>query len=356
MGEPGFGKDSWESSSSAFSTFETSASQDSCYGSDETSVTSILSSTAPTSTVPSFASSPKTTLRPVLKPTLKSILKKECVSLPDDTESASGYDSDAEYEHSFFEENDDEDLYSSSGEDTDDMAEVPSDDESFDDSFIAFESMVRFDPEIQFIEAPEYTEDESPETETTFHELIERAQAFGHSLLEGGIPEYTNAGGATMGEPEEYTRDAMDLDKNLFAAYMNGIRGIADSNYTSQLRAHIDDIKSGRAETPFFDSDNAHGIYLDNVLNHVMGSFRNLVTKEELDELLVLIDKKIALQRQNEPPHEELEICNKTLLDKVASFLSERLGDGNVEIGPDELAFFTNGVAHSLGNVDTKAN
>ena len=355
MGEPGFCKDSWESSSSAFSTLETSASQDSCYGSDETSVTSVLSSTAPTSTAPSFSSSPKTSLSPVLKPTLKSILKKECINWSEDTESASGYDSDAEYEHSFIEEND-EDLYSSSGDDTDDMDEVPSDDESFDDSFIAFESSVRFDPEIQFIEAPEYTEDESPDTETTFHELIARAQAFGHTLLEGGVPENTTAGRTTMGEPEEYTRDAMDLDKNLFAAYMNGIRGIADSNYTSQLRSHIENIKTGCAETPFFDSDNAHGIYLDNILNHVMGSFRNLVTKEELDELLTLSNKKIALQRQNEPPREELETYNKELLDKIAGFLSERLGGGNVEIGPDELAFFANGVAHSLGNADTKVN
>lgn len=352
MGDPGFSKDSWETHSSALSTFEASASHDSCYGSDETSIASVFSSTVTTSTVPSFASSPKASLSPVLKP----ILKKEYTSLPADTDSASGYDSDAEYECSFLEETDDEDLYSYSGEDIDDMYEVPSDDETLDDSFITFESNVRFNPKIQYIEAPEYTEDESPDTEATFHELLERAQAFGHCLLEGGNPDNTDAGDAIMGESEEHTQDVVDLDKRLFAAYMNGIHGIADSNYTSQLRAHIDDIKSGHAETPFFDSDSAHAIYLDNVLSHVIGIFQNLVDGEEFDELVTLSDRKTNLQHQAQTPQEEVDACNKTLHDKVEGFLTERLGEGNVEIGTDELAFFANGVIHALGNVDSEAD
>lgn len=347
MGETDIIKSSWESSSFALSNSETSTSRDSCYGSDGTSVTSAFSSTAATSTVPSFNSSPKTSLSPILKP----ILKKESASFPEDTESESGYDSDAEYDYSFFEENDDEDLYEDSacGENFDDLAKGYSDDELFDDSFITFESMVRFDSKIHYIEAPEHTDDETPNNEMTFHELIERAQAFGHLLLDGGAPDNKETGNGAMSHSEEYTADAVDLDKRLFAAYMNGINGIADPSYKPLLRAHVDHIKSGHAQTPFFDSDTAHGLYLDNVLTHVVGIFRNLVAKDEYDELATLSAKKTALQKAKSP-HDEAETCDKTLLDRIAYFLSERLGEGNVEIGPDEMTLFASGVSHALGD------
>src|SRR5699024_9389770 len=158
----------------SLSHWEASASQDSC--SDGTSVTSI---TAPTSTVTSFSSSPKTSLSPVLKP----ILKKEQTSFAGDTDSASGYDSDAEYDTFFIEGNDGEDLaddptWSDDCDNCDGISEDCSDDESVGGSFITFESGVRFDSEIEYIEAPDYTEEEPSNTEVTFHELIQRAQAF----------------------------------------------------------------------------------------------------------------------------------------------------------------------------------
>lgn len=342
MAEPGIIKDSCASSLLSLSHVEASTSQDSC--SDGTSVTS---STAPTSTVTSFSSSPKTSLSPILKP----ILKKEQTSFAEDADSVSGYDSDAEYEASFFEDNDDEDLaddsaWSDDCDDCDDISEECSDDESVDGSFITFESGVRFDSEIEYIEAPEYTEEEPSNTEVTFHELIQRAQAFGHILLEGGTPEKKGTGIASMAKLEEYSPDAVDLDKRLFAAYINGINGIADPTYKSQLHTHVENIKAGHAESPFFESDNPHAIYLDNILSHVVGVFRNLVAREEFDELVTL---KTGIQ-QAQSPGDEVETRDKTLVDKIKGVLSDRLGDGKVEIGQDEMTFFANGVSYALGD------
>ncbi|RMJ23272.1 hypothetical protein PHISP_05850 [Aspergillus sp. HF37] len=350
MGEPSV-KDSWESHSSTFSSLEASASQDSCFGSDETSVTSALSSTPATSTAPSFVPSPKQSLSPILKP----ILKHQNASFEADTESESGYDSDAEFEYSFSVENDNEDSYAASarGQGTEDASETHSDDESGDDSFISFESAVRFDPKVEYIEAPETADDEITEAEMTFHEMVELAATSGHLLLDGGVPEGNNADEDEdpMAESEEHTPDAVDLDKRLFAAYINGINGIGDPDYKSHLRTRVDDIKAGRAETPFLDSDNAVDVYLDTILSHVIGVFRNLVAEEEFDELTSLSDEKITLQQQGQSPG-GVEACNKALLDKIEGVLTERLGEGNVEIGAEELGFFAGGVAYALGNSD----
>jgi hypothetical protein len=352
MGEPSV-KDSWESPSSTFSSLEALASQDSCFGSDETSVTSALSSTPAISTAPSFVPSPKQSLSPILKP----ILKQQSASFEADTGSESGYDSDAEFEYSFSVENDNEDSYAASarGQGTEDASETHSDDESGDDSFISFESAVRFDPKVEYIEAPETADDEITEAEMTFHEMVELAATSGHLLLEGGVPEDNNADEDPMAESEEHTPDAVDLDKRLFTAYMNGINGIGDPDYKSHLRTRVDGIKAGRAETPFLDSDNAADVYLDTILSHVIGVFRNLVAQEEFDELTSLSDEKIALEQQGQSPG-GVEACNEALLGKIEGVLTERLGEGNVEIGAEELDFFAGGVAWALGNSDTDAD
>lgn len=350
MGEPCF-KDSWESPSFTSSNLEISASQDSCCGSDETSITSTHSSTPATSTAPSFQPSPKQSLSPILKP----ILKQPDTNFPPDTGSESGYDSDADFEYSFLVEEDDKEysyVASVPGEAPEDISETQTDDESTDDSFISFESTVRFDPKIEYIEAPETAGDEITDAEMTFHEMIQLAASSGHLLLEGGIPEDNSTDDTDMAESEEHPPDIVDLDKRLFAAYMNGVNGIGDSDYKSHLRARVDEIKSGRAETPFLDSDDAADTYLDNVLSHVIGVFRNLVAKEEFDELVTLSERATM---QVDPSSGGVDPCNKALFEKIEGFLTERLGEGKVEIGPDELGFFAGGVAYALGNWEVDA-
>ncbi|KAA8649864.1 hypothetical protein EYZ11_005877 [Aspergillus tanneri] len=359
MATKSMNKKSWESMSSTFSTLEISLSQDSCYASDEVSVTS----TNPTSMTTSVASSLIPAIQAPLRPLLKPILKRSYAEIEEDEESESGYASDdvSEYEHdAFIDEIDDDICYVTAWDDESDAMSdsCEDDDDSFDGSFISFESnSVRFDSKVIYIEAPEAPEaqeDEISDSGMTCHEIMELARASGNFQPQkdkyAGVD--LNDGDNDNGDicdsikqlPEEHTSDVVDLDKRLFIAYINGIKGIADPEYKARLRARTNDMKTGRAHSPYMESDSANGVYIDHALNHVIGIFRNIVAKEEFDELIGLSDQKEAAKQRPEIT----EVLGQGLLEKIEGLLSERLANGDVGIGPDELSFFAGGVAYAI--------
>lgn len=358
-------KESWESLSSHFSNLDISLSQDSCYSSDGTSVTSNVSTAARSSAVPSFISAAASSLPPFLN----SIFKKPYEVGGEDSGSESGYGSDSYDYESDISIVDAETL--SEDEEDDDLYYIPSWDErskmvlshtnadkSTDESFIGFESSVRFDSNVSYIDPPalqEEQEDTAPEM--TFHEMMEIARNSGNFRLLKDDPvnasygTYHGIDSAIVEELEEHTRDIVDLDKRLFIAYMNGMNGILDE-CRSHLRRRVIDCRRGRLRSPFFDedSDSATGVYLDQVLRHVIGIFPNLVVKEEFDELVTLREEKLALEHQSDPAPEAIQRCAEALLGKIEHLLSERLAKGNVDIGDDEISFFAGGIAYALEN------
>lgn len=236
----------------------------------------------------------------------------------------------------------------------------------FDDSFITFESSVRFNSEVRYIDAPDfYDEDDNSTSEMTVHEMMELARASGSlTILQKAIDNESNDGDAhescseddyssadsdIMGGPEEHTRDDVELDKQLFIAYMNGINGVPGNKYKPHLRTRANEIRLGRAQYPFFESETVYGAYLDHVLNHVIGSFRSLVERDEFEELVRLSERKAAMEQLESSP-EIIEAHTKKLLKRIEDLLSERLAKGNVEVGEDELSFFAGGVAYALEN------
>ncbi|KAE8349652.1 hypothetical protein BDV28DRAFT_57101 [Aspergillus coremiiformis] len=358
-------KKSWESLSSTFSALEISLSQDSCYASDEVSIASTNPTTI-NSVVSSVAPTTATSHHPYLKP----ILKRRYAQIAEDEESEPGYASGAsEHDFEFLSEDesaddddDDDDVYYvTCWEDaSDSMSEYSEDDEddcdedgSADGSFISFASNVRFDTNVRYIEAPEPQEDETPCAELTCHELMEMARASGSLRLqeEDDIgddfddTEHGSISDSIRQLPEEHTSDVVDLDKQLFIAYMNGINGIADPGYKSRLHARVGDIKKGRVKSPYLEANNADGVYLDHALNHVIGTFPNLIAKKEFEELIGLSEEKGARKQ----PAEVRESLNLSLLNKIEGLLSERLAN-DVNIGPDELSFFAGGIAYALEN------
>lgn len=354
MGEPTtLSKKSWESLSSAFSNLEVSLSQDSSYASDEVSIVS----SNPTTVDTSIALSQEPPSESKLRPYLKSILKKPETELEiEDAQSESGYGTDAfdcEYETMSEGEEDEELCEVSICWDTDDaMSEIISEDEDgmFDDSFIAFESMVRFDPNVQYIEAPELEEDEGPGTGLTCHELMEMARSSDNlQTFDGEKPaaiESTEEHWRNAIDPEEYPRDMVDVDRQLFVAYVNGIKEIADSQYKGRLRVLVDDIRLGQAETPYLETNCSDGVYMDHALNHVIGVFRNLLVPDEFEELVALSSQKMSLT----PQTKALESHNSSLMDRIQRLLVERLAQGNVDVEADELSFFAGGVTYALEN------
>ncbi|KAB8079218.1 hypothetical protein BDV29DRAFT_100778 [Aspergillus leporis] len=371
MSTQNMNKKSWESLSSSFSGLEVSLSHDSCYASDEVSVTSTKSTAADSSVVSSATPTPAITNPPFLKP----ILKRSYAEIEEGEESESGYASGgSEHEYEFLSEDEDEDsddddvYYVTCWEDASDLSEYSEEDEGEDEdedededhdggdgSFISFESMVRFDTNVLYIEAPDL-EDETPSAELTCHELMEMAKASGTLHFQetnDADDEFDDAeekGHGSISDsikqlPEEHTSDVVDLDKRLFIAYMNGINCIADPGYKTRLHARVDGIKTGQMRSPYLESDNTDGVYLDHALNHVIGTFPNLIAKKEFDELLSLSEERVALKQQPE----NRESLNLSLLKKIEDILSERLAT-DVNIGSDELSFFAGGVAYALEN------
>ncbi|GCB26421.1 hypothetical protein AAWM_09306 [Aspergillus awamori] len=361
MSPQNMNKKSWESLSSTFSQVEVSISHDSCYASDEVSVVSTKQTTSNTSGV----SGPVTATEPSLGSFLKPILKRPYSEIEEDEESESGYASEnSEYDYdAIFEDSDDDDdddMYHVSGWDdaSDIMSESCDEDdaESLDGSFISFGPMVRFDTNIRYIDAPvSLDDDEDCDAELTGHELMERALASGTLRFKESVDdldvddieddELSSTLESIKQLPEEHTSDVVDLDKRLFLAYMNGINGIPDLEYKARLRKQANDFYIGRLDSPYLDLDSASGTYFDNVLNHVIGLFRNIVAKEDFGELASLVNGEGASERSSGAGRSH----NKDLLAKIENLLSERLAC-DTDVGPDELSFFTSGVAYALEN------
>ncbi|KAL2835222.1 hypothetical protein BDW59DRAFT_5301 [Aspergillus cavernicola] len=352
MGVLNMSKRSWDSLSSTFSHLEISLSRDSCYASDDMSVPSMIKPvTTDPAMIPSVVPSTETSIRTILKP----ILKRSYAEIEDDEESESGYASDSsEYRpEDIFEETDGDmcDIPDWDDNTSEAISELCIDDiESFDGSFISFESTVRFDSNVHYIEPPQYQEDEIVDTGMTCHEMMKAALASSypnksHEETYSGAETIDDAGHEAISDCieqlPEHTSDIIDLDKSLFLAYMNGINAIANPEYRTRLRARVADFKSGRVPSPFLDMDSANGMYLDTVLSHVIGTFRSIVIKEEIDELAGLSGNAHICQE----PDPSVKI-----FEKIEQLLSQRLTSGDLDIGPDELSFFASGVAYVLEN------
>ncbi|PWY88553.1 hypothetical protein BO70DRAFT_184632 [Aspergillus heteromorphus CBS 117.55] len=359
MSTQNMNKKSWESLSSTFSQLEISISQDSCYASDEVSVTS-NGQPAPKPAPNSSGVLPvQPATGPSLRPLLKPILKRPYSEIEDE-ESESGYaseDSDFEYDAIFGEsDDDDDDMYHVSGWDdaSDIMYETydEEDDESCDGDFVSFGGFVRFDDNVRYIDAPDVddAEDEEPQREMTCHELMEIARASGTLHIQEGESDDSDVDDIEDDEhssilesmeqlPEEHPSDSVELDRRIFVAYMNAINGISDLRYKAQLRSQVNDFETGRVHSPYLDSGDATGAYFDTLLNHVIGLFRNVVAKEELSDLVSLSNQVPGCF--SDASHPETRV-------RIEAILREKLACDTINIGPDELSFFASGVVYAL--------
>ncbi|KAN0080633.1 hypothetical protein V8E54_003837 [Elaphomyces granulatus] len=355
-----------------FSSLQISLSCDSSYASDKSSIDSGISSIPMTPNI--------NTQVPVagilISRAPKSILKKPFVEADkSDAASESGYESDysdSEYtEQLEFIPSPYEEIDGDLSDDNFDCTFVPdlyfrydnseivvglSDDQSdsdFDDSFITFANSVRFAPEICYIDAPGIYDD-CTESEMTVHEVVEMARVSHDST--SFLTEMRDNGNSgeddlkdIIGGPEEHPRDIIELDKQLFIAYMNGINGVASHNYKSRLQTRAQEIRQGLVHSPFFESETIKGAYLDQVLNHVVGVFRNLLAQDEFMELVALCEKKLTLG-QSSTLSQTTKTHPKELFGRIERLISERLACGNIDLSEDELSFFAGGVVYAIEN------
>jgi hypothetical protein len=363
-------RESWDSLTSTLENLDASFSHDSCYGSDEISVSS--NNTAPLQS--SVSTNVVKREEPSLHPFLKSILKNSCADLGEDTESESGYGSDAiedDYDALSGEEGDDDDMsdFSIWEETSQDVPESRQDHtDLFDDSFIGFDTMVRFDDNVRYIDSPEFSDDEEiTDSQMTCHEqfllhMMQSSQASLHQSHTEDEPDDESESDhiefirMATHQPDDYPREAVNEDREIFVAEMNCIHGIADTKYKSYLRTQVDNIRLGHGAESMHPDD-PPCMYLDQILDHVIGVFRNLLAVDELNELVALREEEKGLVTEQGTIDASSSALghHQALLDKIERFLLDRLANGRVDVCPDELSFFAGGIAHALGTKDLPA-
>lgn len=361
-------RESWDSLTSTLEHLDVSFSQDSCYGSDEISVSSNNTTPLQTSVSTSVVKRDESSLHPFLK----SILKNSCAALEDDSESESGYGSDAiedDYDALSGEEDDDDDddmsdfsIWENTSQDVPESREDHTD--LFDDSFIGFDSAVRFDDNVRYIESPEFSDDEGmSESQMTCHEqfLLHMTQNAQASLSDSHMHdesenEHTEFIRTATHQPEDFPREAVNEDMEIFVAEMNCIHGIADNKYKHYLRTQVDNIRLGY-EAESMHPDDPPCMYLDQILDHVIGVFRNLLAVDELNELVALREEQKGLVTERGTITTSIPALShhQALLGKIERFLLDRLAKGRVDVCPDELSFFAGGIVHALGTKDLPA-
>ncbi|CRG87445.1 hypothetical protein PISL3812_04462 [Talaromyces islandicus] len=232
----------------------------------------------------------------------------------------------------------------------------------FDDDYVEFGNSVHFDANISYIESPndsESTDDDEPQM--TMHERMLLARKdlkpaeedivnSDHDDVDECYDSDSNSDteDATKSDTaiadeiileilSNYSRDMVDIDKQIFVAFINGIHEVTDQKYQSHLQDRVQGFRDGRFQSPFFDNDSC--LFLNDSLKHVIGMFRNVVNREEFEELA-----RLAGQRKGG----EFESESVALFERIEHLVSERLLEDKVVVGKDELGFFVDGVVYAL--------
>ncbi|OKL63888.1 hypothetical protein UA08_00458 [Talaromyces atroroseus] len=236
------------------------------------------------------------------------------------------------------------------------------DDMEFDDSHIAFENFVHFDTDVSYIENVEHPDDHADDeaggqSPMTLHEMMLLANSRRDHVMydsQDGNNDDSGNGDTSIANiiiqqlAKDYASDMLDVDKQIFVAFINGIHGDTKRRYQSYLHDRVQGFREGRFQSPFFETetDSSGCLFLDEALKHVIGMFRHIVLREEFDELARLAQSS-RLQEQVSASTKKQSFA---FLERIERLLSERLLQGMTSVGQDELSFFADGVVYALAH------
>ena len=152
-------------------------------------------------------------------------------------------------------------------------------------SFISFGNSVRF-AETTVIIAASHEIEPTPDDNMTAHErmLVAQSSKPSNSISSLNGKEY---------DPDEHSRDVVDLDKDLLIAYINGLRTVDIDDCKTVLRSrthHVECDKRSISE----DTEAQMNEYLDRIVESLLGFFPNLFTDAEYSHILDQAELAIA--------------------------------------------------------------
>ncbi|KKZ62914.1 hypothetical protein EMCG_02760 [[Emmonsia] crescens] len=256
------------------STYETSSA------SESPALSSLVSETVDIDTsLSSFCSSqkPVANLKSILKTRIEPRSPQSFNTIEFDSEDNIEYDADSDMDEDDGKEDDE------TGTNDSDWSDEYDDNEYSDEegSFVCFVNSVRFSAkdDICIIPSIDETGDDRAEPEMTFHEQAHRMQGSKRVPFE---PYTVNRKDY---DPNEHSPDVIDLDKQLFMAYVNGIRNMNAEDYQPIVLSRT--LNAAPCDVDVLPvTEHQVNAYLDRVVDSLLGFFPYLFGKDEYNRLL----------------------------------------------------------------------
>ncbi|PGH15305.1 hypothetical protein AJ79_02470 [Helicocarpus griseus UAMH5409] len=229
---------------------------------------------------------------------------------------ADEYDADSDMDE------DDDDMSEDDGSDIDDYnglddyGDEYSDDEG---SFICFVNTVHFSDkdEIRIIPGRHENGDSHAEPEMTFHEQAQRIKGSKHALFE---PYSVNK---KEYDSSEHGPDLVDIDKQLFVAYVNGIRNMGADDYQPVVLSRTLNADPCDVEViPIIEYQ--VNSYLDRVLESLLGFFPHLFGTDEYNRILDNAEAVTSFDDYNGVIYEpSSSLFQRAITDQLATKLAD---------------------------------
>lgn len=146
-------------------------------------------------------------------------------------------------------------------------------------------------------------------------------------------------------DPEEHPRDVVDLDKDLLAAYINGLRTVDIEGFKTVLRSRTLHVDCDR-QTVSNDAETQMNEYLDRILESLLGFFPNLFTEDEYSHILDQAELAITFDDTYQFSYQPESVNVQQMLQKV---LEEKLTTDDTVLVEEVLGWLAGELLEPLG-------
>ncbi|KAK2776137.1 hypothetical protein FQN52_003807 [Onygenales sp. PD_12] len=258
----------------------------------------------------------------------------EAGSDPDDDDDGSMEDDSEDDESAWSDEYDEYDEY----EESDDGGDADSD---YEGSFIHFVNSVRFSlkDDVRIIPRRDENYDNGAEPEMTFHEQAHLMHASEHATFEVYSVNQKDY------DPSEHSPDVVDLDKQLFVAYINGIRTMHTDDYKPVIHSRTLHATPSNVDIiPI--TEHQVNAYLDRVVDSLLGFFPYLFAKDEYNHILDNAEAATSFDDFNNIVYEP---NSRQLQRVITTHLSRKLEDAPMAVDNEVLDWVAGELIEPLG-------
>ncbi|KAK2806824.1 hypothetical protein FQN50_005686 [Emmonsiellopsis sp. PD_5] len=214
-------------------------------------------------------------------------------------------------------------------------------DSDYEGSFIHFVNSVRFSlkDDVRIIPGRDENHDNGAEPEMTFHEQAHLMHASEHATFEAYSVNQKDY------DPSEHSPDVVDLDKQLFMAYINGIRTMHTDDYKPVIHSRTLHATPSNVDIiPI--TEHQVNAYLDRVVDSLLGFFPYLFAKDEYNHILDNAEAATSFDDFNNIVYES---NSRQLQQVITKHLTRKLEDAPMAVDNEILDWVAGELIEPLG-------